>query len=445
MSSDDVILRVSNVSKCFEIYSKPVHRLFQTLTAGYKKFYREFWALKDVSFEVKKGECIGIIGRNGAGKSTLLQIITGILQPTSGSVELHGKIAALLELGSGFNPEFTGRENVYINAAIYGLTREETNERLPQILEFADIGDFIDQPVKVYSSGMMVRLAFAIIAHVDANVMIVDEALAVGDAFFQQKCMRFMRQFMKNNTVIFVSHDTGAVTGFCTRGILLEHGKVKMISDPKEVSAQYLKDLYAEQQDISGSMSVSQTKEQEEEDSLFYRDMRTDWYNTRGNRNDIEIFQFNPDNSFGQGGAYIEKVLLCDNRNNPLSWIVGGEMVKLVVTAVAKQDLYRPILGFLFRDHLGQDLFGDNTYVTYREQEIACPAGQKLQAEFVFRMPYLAPGDYAVTVAIAEGSNENHVQHQWVDEALLFRSHSKSPASGLIGIPMKSIEMRVLS
>lgn len=444
MSSDEIILSVKNISKCFELYKKPVYRLFQTLCAGRKKFYKEFWALKDVSFDVHRGECVGIIGRNGAGKSTLLQIITGIVQPSSGTIECKGRIAALLELGSGFNPEFTGRENVYINAAIYGLTKEETDARMSQILEFADIGDFIDQPIKIYSSGMMVRLAFAIITNVDVDILIVDEALSVGDAFFQQKCMRFMRQFMKKNTVIFVSHDTAAITGFCSRGVLLEHGAVKMIGEPKEVAAQYLKDLYSEQQDISGSGTEQKVEECEEGPGEFYRDMRADWYNTSGNRNDIEIFQFNSNNTFGQGGAYIESVLLCDSSRNPLSWIVGGEMVKLIITAVAKKDIVSPILGFLFRDHLGQDLFGDNTYVTYRDEHMVFMSGQKLQAEFTFRMPYLAPGDYAVTVAIAEGSNEKHVQHQWIDEALMFRSHSKSPASGLIGIPMKSIELRVL-
>ena len=187
--SSDTVIQVNNISKCFEMYEKPVHRLLQTLCAGRKKFYKAFWALKDISFEVKKGESIGIIGKNGAGKSTLLQIVTRTLQPTTGSVQVNGRVAALLELGSGFNPEFTGRENVFMNAAILGLSESEIQEKFPQILEFADIGDFIDQPIKTYSSGMMVRLAFAVQVLVEPDILIVDEALAVGDAAFQRNAL----------------------------------------------------------------------------------------------------------------------------------------------------------------------------------------------------------------------------------------------------------------
>ena len=189
--SDNVAICIDGVSKYFEIYEKPAHRLLQMIFRGHRQYYRPFWALHDISFEVKRGECVGIIGRNGAGKSTLLQIITGTLTPSAGKVHIKGRVAALLELGSGFNPEFTGRENVYLNASILGLTNKEIDARYDDIVAFADIGEFIDQPIKSYSSGMVVRLAFAVVAHVDADVLIVDEALSVGDAFFTQKCMRF--------------------------------------------------------------------------------------------------------------------------------------------------------------------------------------------------------------------------------------------------------------
>ena len=189
-------------------------------------FFREFWALKDVSFEVKRGETVGIIGRNGSGKSTLLQIICGTLSPTGGQVETHGRVAALLELGSGFNPEFTGRENVYMNGSVIGLSRDEIDTLFDDIVAFADIGEFIDQPVKTYSSGMYVRLAFAVIAHVNADTLVIDEALAVGDVFFVQKCMRFLRKFMDEGTIIFVSHDTGAVVNLCNRAFMLNKGQV---------------------------------------------------------------------------------------------------------------------------------------------------------------------------------------------------------------------------
>ena len=245
-SNDAVVLSVRNVSKCYEMYDKPVHRLWQTLLGGRKTFYREFWALRDVSFDVRRGECVGIIGRNGAGKSTLLQIITGILKPTTGSYERHGRVAALLELGSGFNPEFTGRENVILNASILGLTPEETRARYRDIVEFADIGEFIDRPVKTYSSGMMVRLAFAVSVFVEPDLLIVDEALAVGDAAFQMKCMAHMQDLVKRGTtILLVSHSIQTVRTFCQRTIWLDKGRVRMSGDTPEVTARYMEWLFA--------------------------------------------------------------------------------------------------------------------------------------------------------------------------------------------------------
>ena len=316
MSSEDIALSVKNISKCFEMYEKPVHRLFQTLFAGHRTFYREFWALRDVSFDVRRRECVGIIGRNGAGKSTLLQIITGTLQPTGGTVERRGRVAALLELGSGFNPEFTGRENVYMNASILGLTKEEIDARYQAILDFAEIGEFIDQPVKTYSSGMMVRLAFAVVAHVDADILVVDEALAVGDAFFQQKCMRFIRKFKEEHTILFVSHDTGAVVNLCDRGVLLEGGQVKMIGSPKEVSEQYLRDLYSENQNIDGDQHEEDSRAEQPEDE--YYDMRRSLINGSKYRNDLEVFKFSKESFFGEGGAEIENAFFTDREGRPL-------------------------------------------------------------------------------------------------------------------------------
>lgn len=251
MSSDDIALSINGVSKCFEIYEKPVHRLFQTLCAGHKKFYREFWALRNISVEVKRGECVGVIGRNGAGKSTLLQIITGTLQPTEGSVTVNGKVAALLELGSGFNPEFSGRENVYMNAAILGLDDAALEAKYQEIVDFADIGDFIDQPVKTYSSGMMVRLAFAVQAMVKPDVLIVDEALSVGDLAFQNKCIRVLNDLIDaGTTVFFCSHDISTVQRICTNAIWIDKGEVRMAGDPSDVCAAYESEL------LKGSRSV---------------------------------------------------------------------------------------------------------------------------------------------------------------------------------------------
>jgi lipopolysaccharide transport system ATP-binding protein len=254
--SSDTAIKVENISKSYHIYEKPQDRLKQSIYPRLQRFlknqpkqyYREFWALKDISFEIKKGETVGIIGRNGSGKSTLLQIICGTLNPTSGSLHTNGRIAALLELGSGFNPEFTGRENVYLNAAILGLSQTEIESKLDDILGFADIGDFVDQPVKTYSSGMMVRLAFAVAINVDPQILIVDEALSVGDELFQRKCFSRIEAIkQKGATILFVSHSGGTVVELCDHAVLLDSGEKLAMGAPKTIVGKYQKLIYAPQ------------------------------------------------------------------------------------------------------------------------------------------------------------------------------------------------------
>ena len=448
-SNTDFTIAINNVSKFFEIYEKPAHRLLQSLFRGKKQFYRPFWALQDVTFKVKRGECVGVIGRNGAGKSTLLQIITGTLAPSSGTVSLHGRAAALLELGSGFNPEFTGKENVYLNASILGLTRAEIDAKYQDIIDFADIGEFIDQPIKSYSSGMVVRLAFAVVAHVDADVLIVDEALSVGDAFFTQKCMRFLRNFIKTRTLIFVSHDVAAVNSLCTRAILLEHGRVKYEGDPKDVTEMYLEDMYESVQGESakthrtGLLKNSLVLRPGEED---FRDARQDILNASSLRNDIQVFRFDENGAaFGKGGVTIEQVLLTDEDNAPLSWIVGGEMVCLRIVCHAHQDVSSPIVGFHLKDRLGQPLFGDNTFISYMNAPLHVPAGEVFCADFYFRMPILAAGTYSFVTAVAEGTQDEHVQHQWRHDALILTSVATSASAGMMGIPMRAIHLNIIT
>ncbi|MCC5660048.1 ABC transporter ATP-binding protein [Nostoc sp. XA010] len=236
---EELAISLKNVSKCFKRYARPVDRLKEILLPG-KSYAQEFWALRDVSFDVSKAQTMGIIGRNGAGKSTLLQMICSTLTPTSGEIQVNGRVAALLELGAGFNPEFTGRENVYMNGAIMGLSRQDVDERFEKVAAFADIGDFIEQPVKSYSSGMYVRLAFASAIHVDPDILIVDEALSVGDMFFQAKCMTRMKQMMDTGvTVLFVSHDVGAVKSLCRQAILLSHGELITYGSANQVVEKY--------------------------------------------------------------------------------------------------------------------------------------------------------------------------------------------------------------
>jgi lipopolysaccharide transport system ATP-binding protein len=451
MSSDEIAIRVSNLSKCYQIYEHPQDRLKQSIFPRFqrflgqppKRYFREFWALKDVSFEVKRGETVGIIGRNGSGKSTLLQMICGTLNPTGGGIQTNGRIAALLELGSGFNPEFTGRENVYMNASVLGLSKEEIDARYSDIVAFADIGEFIDQPVKTYSSGMYVRLAFAVIAHVDADILVVDEALAVGDAFFTQKCMRFLRGFMKAGTVLFVSHDTSSIKGLCNRAMWLEKGQVIQEGASKDVCELYLEAFYEAQQGKSSTTKLKTIKKVD--DSRPLKDQRLEFINTSNLRNDLQVFEFDPDAaSFGKGGAQICQVFLLDENEQPLAWIVGGEKVTLRITAQVNQDLDSPIIGFYVKDRLGQALFGDNTYLSYKDRSIYCPGGSEIQADFTFYMPLLPVGQYSITVAIANGTQEVHEQHHWIHDAVLFKSESSSVTSGLIGIPMLEVKLKSL-
>jgi len=442
--SSDIAIRVSTLGKRYEIYETPRDRLLQMLMRGRKQYFREFWALRDVSFEIKRGETVGIIGRNGSGKSTLLQLICGTLNPTVGSIEARGRVAALLELGAGFNPEFTGRENVYLAASLYGLTHEAITSRFDQISRFADIGDFIDQPVKTYSSGMFVRLAFAVIAHVDADILVIDEALSVGDAFFVQKCMRFLRSFMKQGTLLFCSHDTGAVVNLCNKAILLNQGKVDLIGAPKDVTDRYLAKLYECDQEIDGRGKLCVDDEVADDGWAQddYKDARHDLINASTLRNDIEIFRFDPEQAgFGTGGAAIVSVRILDRTGAPLARLIGGMDVILEIRCKAREEISRPIVGFQFKDRLGQVIFADNTYITYQYAPPHIEASAELRARFEFRMPILPSGDYSISVALADGSQESHVQLHWLYDALIVTVHTSSICFGLVGIPMRRITL----
>jgi len=408
----DLAITVEDLSKVYQIYDLPRHRLWQSLWRGRRRFYREFHALTHVSFDVRRGEVVGIIGRNGSGKSTLLQLVCGTLTPSSGQVVAKGRVAGLLELGAGFNPEFTGRENVYRNGAIMGLTTAEVDARYTQIVEFADIGDFLDQPLKTYSTGMVVRLAFAVIAHVDADVLVIDEALAVGDAFFVQKCMRFLRDFMTRGTILFVSHDTGAIVNLCHRAIWLHKGEVMVDGSPKDVAEAYLQHLA---EDAFGAAP----RRPLESDEAAAPQQR----------------------SFGRGGARITGVDLVDGAGASLQSISGGETVTLRIRAEAVESLSSPIVGFIVKDRLGQVLFSDNTFAQYAGRPFPLTAGQMVDARFTFIMPKLTPGEYAVGAAIADGTQASHVQHHWIHEALVIRSVATGVVNALMAIPMLDVSV----
>lgn len=440
------VIEVASLSKDYHLYGRPSDRLKHLMPTPVRRLLRvappeRFRALDEVSFEVFKGETVGIIGRNGSGKSTLLQIVCGTLTPSAGHARVCGRVAALLELGSGFNPEFTGRDNVALNAALLGLSAVQLAERMHLIEAFADIGEFINQPVKTYSSGMLVRLAFAVIAHVDADILVIDEALAVGDAFFTQKCMRYLRKFMERGTVLFVSHDTSAVRALCDRCIWMDGGRVRLEGPAKDVCESYLEHYFEE----SGSKPAApRLAPATVARPLRKRDARADFIDRSTLRNDLQVFDFDPDSpSFGAGGAAIEHVSLCGPDGRPLAWICGGEPVRLSIDVRATAALESPIVGFYVKDRLGQTLFGDNTYLSFCENPVRCPAGALLHAGFDFQMPRLPVGDYVVTAAVADGTQNEHVMHHWIHDGLKFTAVSSSVAAGIVGIPMERIALEL--
>lgn len=435
----DAVIEVRNVGKCYQLYDKPLHRMFQSLVGGRQTFYREFWALRDVEFEVRRGETLGIVGRNGAGKSTLLQLIAGTLKPTEGSASIHGRVAALLELGSGFNPEFTGRQNVYLNASILGLSRAEVDARIRDILDYAEIGEFVDQPVRNYSTGMVMRLAFAVVAHVDADILIIDEALAVGDAFFMQKCMRFLREFRKRGTLLFVSHDGGAVTGLCDRAIWLEHGRVKAIGDARKVMESYNQASVVERQGGITARDFQTGRETRKTERKV--DGRQALMDRSQLRNDMQIFPFKPDaDGFGEYKAHILHAAFCNEVGDEIAIVVAGECVTLEIEVHADAAVDNLIVGFYIKDRLGQLLFGDNSVLSH-EGDFALTEGERSRARFQFVMPRLLPGEYFIAVGLAEGTQEQHVVQHWQHEALRFISVGGTLSAGMIGIPMLDVTL----
>ncbi|MBC8409635.1 MAG: ABC transporter ATP-binding protein [Rhodobacteraceae bacterium] len=445
-NGDDILISAKHISKTFPIYQHPSDRLKQfaaerlaSLTKNEpKSHFESFVALSDVTLEVHRGQSVGIIGRNGSGKSTLLQIIAGTLSPTNGEININGRVAALLELGSGFNPEFTGRENVYMNGRIYGLTNAQIDQKYDDIVSFADIGDFIDQPIKTYSSGMTLRLAFSVIANVEADILIIDEALAVGDVFFTQKCMRFLNNFMESGTLLFVSHDTSAIKALCDHVIWIDKGVVISSGSPKDVTESYLEEVFASRQGEHSSKVLKKKIKQE----VRRLDQRQKFINKSNLRNDIQLFEFDQNSSsFGKKYAQIINVRLCNSKEVELSWCVGFEEVALIIDAIALSKLESLIIGFYIKDSLGQTLFGDNTYITYSQNSVYAEKGELLSAKFEFQMPRMPAGDYTVSAAIATGDQDDHIQQHWIHDAMAFQSTSSSVSTGLIGIPMRKIEI----
>lgn len=389
----DAIIAVRSLGKCYQIYEKPHHRLLQMLLGRFgRMFYKEFWALRDISFGIPKGKVYGILGKNGAGKSTLLQIICGTLAPSHGDVSVRGRVSALLELGSGFNPEFTGVENIYMNAEILGLGREKTEARFKDILDFADIGDFVHQPVKTYSSGMLARLAFSVAIHVDPDILIVDEALSVGDAWFQHKSMARMRQLMEGGcTVLFVSHSIEAVRALCDEAIWLENGRIKMQGNVTEVTNAYMNDVFIEHNRIT-----LQVKQQDK------REVPAITGPAEGDDRVAVVMQ-EPEavgvDSAVDGAAVlrVESKEVRNDKGRIVDHVHQGAPFSLEFEIIFLRRLRNISVGFLIKDQFGQELTGESVFNTFR-RGVDVEAGQR--ARFIFRSTMLLRGGQSYSVAL---------------------------------------------
>lgn len=369
----DVAIRVNDVSKLYKLYDKPTDRLKEALGLSKKNRYKEHYALHNVSFDVNKGETVGIIGTNGSGKSTILKIITGVLNPTSGNVDIDGRISALLELGAGFNMEYTGLENVYLNGTMIGFSKEEIDTKLDDILSFADIGDFINQPVKTYSSGMFVRLAFAVAINIDPEILIVDEALSVGDVFFQAKCYKKFEEFKEmGKTILFVSHDLGSIGRYCDRVVLLNKGKKLAVGTAKEMVDLYKKVL-VNQVDVE----ELEQKETETVNTINWKDN----------------YEKNPAcQEYGDGRAEIIDYAIIDENGLYTNSIVKGETFKIKLKIRFQEVISDPIVAFTIRDLKGTDIAGTNTM--YERVDVPVEkAGQEVEVTFEQKLD-LQGGEY---------------------------------------------------
>ena len=418
------------VSKSYPIYPSPGARLKELATLNRISFHTNFWALRDVSFEIQSGETFCIVGENGSGKSTLLQMVAGILQPTSGEVVVRGRVAALLELGSGFNPEFTGRQNVYLNAAILGLSRAEIDRKFPHIESFAEIGNFIDQPVKTYSSGMAVRLAFAVAIHVDPELLLVDEALSVGDIYFRQRCMRKVHELRESGvTILFVSHAAGEVKSIGDRVLWLDGGRIRELGDPEDVITRYL-----------GAMVAK--------DSVYLAcEHRAERLASARNVEPPEVVTNIPnvDRRFGDGRAEVIGIAVLDPSGQPLYILEQSSTIVIRVSVRAKEDILLPMVGFMLRNHMGLDFAGTNTAREGFDLP-AMSAGDVYTVDFHVQLPEFYPGSFSFSPAIADGTLHAYRMCDWIDNAIVLQmTPGESEVYGYMRLPCRVQLNRAIS
>ncbi len=399
---------VRGVSKQYQLYARHRDRLKALLWPRHRGG-DPFWALRDISFEVHQGQVLGLIGANGSGKSTLLQLITGVLQPTTGTVATYGRVTALLELGAGFHPEFTGRENALLNGVLLGLNEAEVRERLPRILAFAEIGDFIDRPVKTYSSGMYVRLAFSVAVNVDPDVLIVDEALAVGDAYFQQRCLKRMQELRaQGKTMIFVSHDTAAIKALCDRAILLDHGRIVADGPAPDVVMRYLQGFVLPQEQRFPQPALTSGDDGEGSAARVERQ--------EASGIEIERQLPNIDARYGSGAARVLGLACYDPQGRRSDDLQAGEALIVHISVRFERHVAQPNIGFILRDRLGSDLAGTNCILEGLRLPPADP-GAVYTVQFRMELPPLHPGAYTISPSAADGALDDYVMCDWIENA----------------------------
>ena len=405
------------------MYRAPGDRLMELASFNRLKRHTDFWALHDVTFDIRRGETFCIVGENGSGKSTLLQIVAGILEPTSGAVRVGGRVSALLELGAGFNPEFTGRDNVYLNGSILGLTTRQIDERYRKIESFAEIGEFIRQPVKTYSSGMVVRLAFAVAIHVDPEILLVDEALAVGDIYFRQRCMRKVHELRARGvTILFVSHAVGDVKAIGDRALWLDHGRIAEIGDPASVVSHYLAAMT--EKDSSYRLAGSSAAPPRAVGSAAHAP---------------EIVETIPniDHRFGDGRAEILGIAVLDEQGRPLPLLEPSSRIVVRISARAKEPIPMPMVGFMLRNQLGMDFAGTNTAREGRELA-PLAAGETVTVDFHLELPELYPASFSFSPAIADGPLTGYAMCDWIDNAIALQmSRTEGQIYGYVHLPCR--------
>jgi lipopolysaccharide transport system ATP-binding protein len=454
--SSEIAIKVENLSKCYQIYGQPHDRLKQSIYPRLqrltgmqpKQYFRKFWALKDVSFEIKKGETIGIIGRNGSGKSTLLQLICGTLSPTVGTVATQGRVAALLELGAGFNTEFTGRENVLLNASILGFPREEILAKMDQILAFSELGVFIDQPVKTYSSGMFVRLAFSTAIHVDPAVLIVDEALAVGDARFQAKCMRRIKDIRQQGTsILFVSHDVASVRTLCDRAVWLDNGLIVDQGDVFPVTGRYMEFMFKDEQ--TGSDNLPKPAHQQQKSIMPHVTCSVgDLQNEGEAKNEASLLTIEskveisgstldsrPVTHWGSDKGIILSAVVCDDQGNRKDIFLWGDTLEVTIDVHVPREIPREHLSVAFsiKDMKGTDLIVSTTHDFENKQ---LPDVELFKVSFRLNN-LLVTGMYLLVAAVENRQNRDIHYYEYVEGAHYFSSLSKQQFFGIFQPPIE--------